>query len=148
MGQFLTAIFARLDGLTLTVACGGHPPPVLIGADGSSLTLASAGTLLGVLEDPNVADTAVELAPGDTLLLYTDGLTEAGAPQRTLTTDEVAALLARAPAQTASETVERVLARALELGGGVIRDDVAVLVVAQPSTTGRTGAGESSTRGQ
>jgi serine phosphatase RsbU (regulator of sigma subunit)/PAS domain-containing protein len=147
LGQVLTAIFARLDGTTLTVACGGQPPPVLLGADGAQKPLESAGTLLGVLDDPDVSDTVVELSGGDTLLLYTDGLTEAGAPARTLATEDVAALLAAARSDTAAETVEHVLARALELGGGVIRDDVAVLV-AQPSTAGRSSAGESSTRGQ
>ena len=35
------------------------------------------GTLLGVIEDPRIADTTIDLEPGDTLLLYTDGLTEA-----------------------------------------------------------------------
>jgi serine phosphatase RsbU (regulator of sigma subunit) len=145
--QFLTAIFARLDGTRLTLASGGHPPPVLLGADGAMKPLACRGTLLGVLEDPPVADTVVSLEGGDTLLLYTDGLTEAGAPERTLGTEDVAALLATARSQSAAETVERVLARALDMGVGFIRDDVAVLV-AQPSTAGRSRAGESSTRGQ
>jgi phosphoserine phosphatase RsbU/P len=136
-GQFLTAVFARIDGMTLTLACGGHPPPVLVGADGRVKPLAAAGTLLGVLDDPDVADTKVLLQDGDTLLLYTDGLTEAGAPARTLSTEEVAALLAEVGSDSAQETVERCLAHALTLGGGVIRDDVAVLV-AHVSTAGRT----------
>ncbi len=136
-GQFLTAIFARIEGSTLTVACGGHPPPILLAADGRAKPLDTRGTLLGVLDDPDVSDLAVTLEPGDTLLLYTDGLTEAGAPARTLSTGDVAELLRGARADTAAETVRRCLARALELGGGVIRDDVAVLV-GHVSTEGRT----------
>ncbi len=146
-GQFLTAIFARIEGRRLTMACGGHPPPVLLAADGTMKDLAPTGTLLGVLDDPHVSDVSVELAPGDTLLLYTDGLTEAGAPAHTLTTDDVAQLLREARADTAYETAQGCLARALTDGGGVIRDDVAVLV-ATVSTVGRTASTESSTRGQ
>ena len=136
-GQFLTAIFARVEGSTLTVACGGHPPPVLLDAAGTLKPLDTAGTLLGVLDEPNVHDSSVQLQAGDTLLLYTDGLSEAGAPERTLSTEDVAELLAQARADTAQNTVERVLAHALNAGGGVIRDDVAVLVVGV-STAGRT----------
>ena len=94
-GQFLTAIFARLSVLPngrfgLTFACGGHPPPVLLDAQREQRELDCRGTLLGVVEDPELTDAHAELEPGDTLLLYTDGLTEAGAPARTLLTAEVA----------------------------------------------------------
>ena len=146
-GQFLTAIFARIEGSQLIVACGGHPPPVVLDAAGRDRRIDVTGTLLGVLDDPNVSDVTVVLEPGDTLLLYTDGLSEAGAPERTLTPDEVADVLRQARGDSAFDTVQAVLARALELGGGVIRDDVAVLV-ATVSTAGRNAPGESSTRGQ
>ncbi len=163
-GQFLTAIFARVTALPdgrfgLVVACGGHPPPVLLDADREPRPLAVRGTLLGVIEDPELADAHAEIGPGDTLLLYTDGLTEAGAPSRTLTTEEVARLLAGVRGETASQTAEGCLALALEAGGGVTRDDIAVLVAQVglatganrqqvASTAGRSAAGESSTRGQ
>ena len=57
----------------------------MLDARGPAARLACTGTLLGVIDDPHIADTEVELEPGDTLLLYTDGLTEAGAPKHTLT---------------------------------------------------------------
>jgi serine phosphatase RsbU (regulator of sigma subunit)/PAS domain-containing protein len=133
-GQFLTAIFARVEpgragGFFLTVACGGHPPPVVAGAAGEPRELACTGTLLGVIDDPHIADTEVQLQPGDTLLLYTDGLTEAGAPAHTLTTPEVAALLGKVRRETAAQTAQGALATALQAGGGTTRDDIALLVV-------------------
>ncbi|MDA0162793.1 SpoIIE family protein phosphatase [Solirubrobacter ginsenosidimutans] len=133
-GQFLTAIFARLTprpggGFRLRAACGGHPPPVVLDAAGRPRELPCAGTLLGVVDDPDIADSEVDLEPGDTLLLYTDGLTEAAAPQHTLTTAEVGTLLARVHTDTAEQTAQACLASAIAAGGGVNRDDVAVLVV-------------------
>ena len=94
------------------MACGGHPPPVLLAADGTVKPLECTGTLLGVLEDPLVHDVEAVLAPGDTLLLYTDGLTEAGAPARTLTTEDVGELLRLAHASHARETVANCLSAA------------------------------------
>jgi serine phosphatase RsbU (regulator of sigma subunit) len=151
-GQFLTAVYARLtasgSGFTLTLACGGHPPPVLLGADGTARPLNCTGTLLGVLDDPEVRDVETELGPGDILLLYTDGLTEAGAPARTLSTEDVADQLRAGRGPRARDTAANCLAAAARAGGGEVRDDVAVLVAQVPSTAGRTAAGESSTRGQ
>ncbi|MBE2318208.1 SpoIIE family protein phosphatase [Solirubrobacter sp. CPCC 204708] len=151
-GQFLTAVFARLiahgDGFAVTLACGGHPPPVLLDPDGNLRALECTGTLLGVLEDPRVHDVETRLAPGDTLLLYTDGLTEAGAPARTLSTEDVGDLLRAARASHARETALNCLAAAAQAGGGAVRDDVAVLVAQAGSTAGRTAPSESSTRGQ
>jgi serine phosphatase RsbU (regulator of sigma subunit)/CHASE3 domain sensor protein len=135
-GQFLTAIFARLaprgdgrPGFRLALACGGHPPPVVIDAEGVPRALECTGTLLGVIDDPKIVDTEIDLEPGDTLLLYTDGLTEASAPERTLSTPEVAELLAAVRGETAAQTAEGCLSSAIAAGGGVTRDDIAVLVV-------------------
>jgi serine phosphatase RsbU (regulator of sigma subunit) len=156
-GQFLTAIFARLETqpsgrFRLVFACGGHPPPVVLDAGREPRPLRCVGTLLGVVEDPELVDATIELDLGDTLLLYTDGLTEAGAPSRLLGTEDVARLLASVRGETASQTAEGCLREALAASGGAIRDDIAVLVaqvgVAVASTAGRTAAAESSTRGQ
>ena len=133
-GEFLTAIFARVGaraggGFDLVLACGGHPPPVLLDRAGTSRSRSTArARCSGAIDDPAITDVEAGLDPGDVLLLYTDGLTEAGAPQRTLTTADVAELLAATRGRTAAETAERCLARAIETGGGELRDDVAVLV--------------------
>ncbi|MET0578208.1 MAG: PP2C family protein-serine/threonine phosphatase [Ilumatobacteraceae bacterium] len=62
-------------GGTLTVALGGHPAP-LLGRDGAVHEIGRPGTILGMVE-PTVVDTAVDVGPGDTLVMYTDGLTDA-----------------------------------------------------------------------
>gem|GEM_PF-1676627 len=152
-GQFLTAIYGTLrerpaGGFELALACGGHPPPVLLDAARRPRPLACAGTLLGVIEAPLLSETRVALAPGDTLALYTDGLTEAGAPAHTLTTEEVARLLGEVSDGGAAAAADGCLRRALAAGGGVLRDDVAVLVArvtAPRSAAGRSTGGESST---
>jgi serine phosphatase RsbU (regulator of sigma subunit) len=153
LGQFLTGIYARLrarpDGaFAVTLACGGHPPPVVLRADGAAGPLECSGTLLGVLEDPHLEESEAILAPGDTLMLYTDGMTEAAAPERTMSAAEVADLLRAARASRARDTASDALAAVARMAGGALRDDVAVLVAQALSTEGRTAAGESSTRGQ
>ena len=84
--RFCTIAVAHLDRsqeqTLLTVAVGGHPCPILLRADGGVEEIAVHGTLLGLVEDPSLADVTVELAAGDTVLLYTDGVTEAAAPMR------------------------------------------------------------------
>ncbi|WP_156213388.1 PP2C family protein-serine/threonine phosphatase [Lentzea aerocolonigenes] len=80
--RLCTVIYGRIrpdgTGATVTLACGGHPPPVLIRADGTrELVRMPGGQLVGVLPVARFTTTTVHLGPGDTLLLYTDGLTEA-----------------------------------------------------------------------
>ncbi|MCJ7543421.1 MAG: PP2C family protein-serine/threonine phosphatase [Phycisphaerae bacterium] len=74
--QFCTAVYGVVDvsTLTLTFARAGHPEPILIRADGSPVRLSSPGGLLGVLPDATFPLHHVRLAPGDRLVLYTDGL--------------------------------------------------------------------------
>lgn len=79
---FCTVVYGSVrptpTGATLTLAAGGHPPPVLIRAEGATELLETpGGMLVGALPDAVFAGRAVHLAPGDTLLLYSDGLTEA-----------------------------------------------------------------------
>jgi sigma-B regulation protein RsbU (phosphoserine phosphatase) len=75
---FCTVLFGVLSGDTITLASGGHPPALLLRADGSATYLPTpGGQLIGMLPSAQVATTTVTLSTGDTLLLYSDGLTEA-----------------------------------------------------------------------
>jgi sigma-B regulation protein RsbU (phosphoserine phosphatase) len=139
--HFCSVIFGSLtadgDGYLLTLARGGHPDPLLIRADGTAGYLAiPGGPLVGVFDNAAFEATTIRLEPGDTLLLYTDGLTEAR-------TDAVGgrygerALLAfaasLAPA-TAASVVAAVTALLDELGPGV-QDDTALLALSVPYPT-------------
>ncbi|MFI2779925.1 PP2C family protein-serine/threonine phosphatase [Streptomyces sp. ALB3] len=82
--RFCTVIFGVLTpdgdqgGFRITLASGGHPPALLMRADGTADFLPTpGGQLIGVLPDARITTTTLRLDPGDTLLLHTDGLTEA-----------------------------------------------------------------------
>jgi len=77
---FCTAAVVRIhphdEGARLTVAVAGHPLPYVIRADGTVDLAGTSGTLLGFLDDIEVADTVLDLRAGDSLVLLTDGVLE------------------------------------------------------------------------
>lgn len=77
--QFATFFLARVDatGRHLTFSNAGHNWPALVRRDGTTLFLERGGLLLGVLEDIQLEHESVELKPGDVLVLFTDGISEA-----------------------------------------------------------------------
>ncbi|HWS34627.1 MAG TPA: SpoIIE family protein phosphatase [Actinoplanes sp.] len=77
-----TVIFGVLEGdargYTASIAAGGHPPALLVRANGATdYQTTDGGALIGILSEPRVATRTIRLEPGDTLILYSDGLTEA-----------------------------------------------------------------------
>jgi serine phosphatase RsbU (regulator of sigma subunit) len=78
----LHGIYDRSDG-SLLLASGGHPPPLIRHVDGQVEEAAVApGMLLGSFTEPRVCDTRLVIQRGETLILYSDGFTEAFAPER------------------------------------------------------------------
>jgi integral membrane sensor domain MASE1/anti-sigma regulatory factor (Ser/Thr protein kinase) len=135
--EFCTVAFARLEPngahARATVSSGGHPLPLVLRSEGTVETVGSHGTLLGVLEHPKLNDATVELRAGDTLVLYTDGLTDAFAPERIVTHADLTTALAPLAGKSAPE-IAREVARKL-LGGNEHepRDDIALLVLRIPA---------------
>jgi serine phosphatase RsbU (regulator of sigma subunit) len=131
-GRFVTIACVHLDlsqgHPRATIACGGHPLPLLVHPDGRAHEVGAPGTLLGLLPDPTLPERTVELGPGDVLVLYTDGLTEAGAPQHILTPGDLAAVAAQAAGGSASGMVQHLVGAALGRGPAP-RDDLAVLAL-------------------
>jgi len=140
MRNFCTVIVGVLapdgDGFTLTFANGGHPDPLLVRAHGTATYHAAPrGLLVGVMDDTTYTATTLRLAPGDMLLLYTDGLTEAptartgGSRYGNEALQAFAAGLGRA---TAVETIAALTALLDSFSDG-LTDDAAVLALSIPS---------------
>jgi PAS domain S-box-containing protein len=131
--RFCTIAVAHIDRSAattrLTVAVGGHPAPILLRADGRVETIGAAGTLIGLVDDPKLSDARTDLEPGDAILLYTDGVTEAEAPRRLWTPGELEAVVATAAGATAQELVDHVADAALSGLTAPPRDDVAMLAL-------------------
>jgi serine phosphatase RsbU (regulator of sigma subunit)/PAS domain-containing protein len=111
----------------LTVTLAGHPLPLLVGSDGEVHPVGRPGTLLGVIDPVRVSETAVELAPGETLLLYTDGVLDAGRTEAPLGEQGLIDLCRTGAGQPLEALLERIEQAALERAGGGLRDDIAVL---------------------
>ena len=131
-GRFCTIACVHLDlsrsPARVTVACGGHPLPLVVRASGAVEEFGTPGTLLGLVAHPDLQDRSAELRSGDTLVLYTDGLTEAGAPQHVWEPDELAA----AAGASAGGPAEAMVSRLLGAATGAVpaaRDDIALLVL-------------------
>jgi sigma-B regulation protein RsbU (phosphoserine phosphatase) len=137
--RFCSVVFGVLTpeagGCGVVLATGGHPPPVVIRSDGTAeYGYDVGGQVVGLLPEASFVATALHLGPGDTLLLYTDGLSEARV-DRDLRYDEddlLEFLASQAPA-SASHAVAAV--RGLLDGfGPALDDDTALLVVGVPAS--------------
>ena len=129
--RFLTALVAELtqedQGIVLEMASGGHPPPFLVGADGSVAMVDVQGPLIGVIPDVTYELARVRLAVGDKVVLYTDGLGDAQAPEVIFTEEDLAALIAEGRALEGQELAQFLESRAT--GGADARDDIAIVIL-------------------
>ncbi len=130
--RFATLVHAELtvgtDAVAVTLVNGGHPPALVLRGDRVE-SVVVPGTLLGVYPDPSLTEAGVRLAPGDTLLLYTDGVTEARGPHGLYGPERLEALLASLAGGSADDIADGILAEVSDFQDGRLRDDVALLVV-------------------
>jgi PAS domain S-box-containing protein len=131
--RFCTAVYARLrrlpSGARLTVASGGHPLPLRIDAGGRVEKIGRPGRLLGVTPDCRLSDTVTDLAPGDVVVLYTDGVTEARRRDAGRFGEERLAALVAAPGLDPGTIVRRVEEAVLGFQEGDQQDDVALVAL-------------------
>jgi PAS domain S-box-containing protein len=107
--------------------------PLLVRAEGEVEAVGEPGTLLGVLPDVEHIDTGARLRPGDAIVLFTDGLTEAGAPDRVMSAEALVELVGSCAGLGADEIARRVEEHAVSLQGGAARDDLALVVARVPA---------------
>ena len=140
VNQFATVIFGVLTPhggeFDVHLASGGHLPPLVLRADGRARYADTiGGHPVGIPMEPKFSAARFRLGPGDTLVLYTDGLTEARTGSGTERYDYHGALLEFAAAHsptTASAIVAAIQSLLDGLGAGV-EDDAAVLALGVPS---------------
>lgn len=130
--EFVSAFYGLIDSATggMAYSLAGHPPPVILRADGAPVLLPDDGGVLGALGDMRYANHETQLDIGDTLVMYTDGLLEARSPggdvfgiERLL---EACASAAAEPARTLPETL---FMSAFGFAEGRLADDVAIVAL-------------------
>jgi serine phosphatase RsbU (regulator of sigma subunit) len=132
--QFATVVLAyaapsRGGGIYARVALGGHPPPLIVRASGAVEAVGAFGTILGATPVPVLRDASVLLGPGDVMVLYTDGVTEAGSRTAPLGQDGLERLLASLAGQSPEAIVEAVERAVVDAQPGAPRDDIAVVAI-------------------
>jgi serine phosphatase RsbU (regulator of sigma subunit)/anti-sigma regulatory factor (Ser/Thr protein kinase) len=131
----LAAVTRRSDNLLdVTLHLAGHDQPVLVHADGTTSVVGINGTALGLLDTVKSPATRVPLAPGDTLIFYTDGVTERRRGPDLFGVDRLrreAAVLAGFPAEVVAA---RLRAATLNYSPEPPRDDIAIFAVRNDAT--------------
>lgn len=131
---FVSVCFGTLDRddgrWTFRSTSGGHPLPVLVRANGDVEPIGKPGTILGILDEIRCHTAETTLAAGDTLVLYTDGMTDVRPPHG-LTADEVHRIAqVAAQASTAEGVAERVRQQIADrLPMAQRTDDIALVVL-------------------
>jgi len=127
--RFLTAAAARLTGSRLDVAVAGQAPVLVVRAGGRVEALGEPGRVVGIAPGLGLSEASTSLQPGDAVILYTDGLTDAGAPGHLLHHDELGTFAARVLEHGAAAVADSLENRALAVASGHPRDDIALVVL-------------------
>jgi len=142
--QFVAVFYGILDPATamLTYCNAGHVPPYLLStqSDDAVQTLLRTGPPLGILEDVTWEQGVVQLAPGDVLVLYTDGITDAEDGKGTFFgTEQLLEVVRINLGRPAQDVQDALLAEVHEFVGDAPQfDDIALMVVVRGSTEGQT----------
>ncbi|MCC6660410.1 MAG: SpoIIE family protein phosphatase [Phycisphaerales bacterium] len=131
-GMFVTLFLGRYEPFTgrLRFANGGHPAPYLLNGGPPRKVGGSTGTVIGALPAQRYEEGEMSLRPGESLFLYTDGVTEARSPRNEFFTERrLEPFLGSVQGTDAEEMCRRSVAVIDEYQAGVRADDVTVLVL-------------------
>ncbi|MEA2246662.1 MAG: hypothetical protein QOH46_1191, partial [Solirubrobacteraceae bacterium] len=133
--QFATAVLAYVsavdgDQMKVRLSLAGHPPAIVVRRDGSVDTTGAFGTMLGLRSDAVARETELVLDRGDVLLLYTDGVTEAGPRGTPFGEEGLVQLLSGLSGHEPQSVVDAVEQAVVDAQDGQPRDDVALLALA------------------
>lgn len=137
--RFVTLFLAEIDPESghVRYVNGGHNPPYVVRASGATEALTAGGLLLGMFPEAEYDEGTTMLEPGDLLVAYSDGVTEARAPAKPgeemgeeWGEERLLDLLRESKTRPAEEVVERLVARVREFNGPLqLADDVTVAVI-------------------
>jgi serine phosphatase RsbU (regulator of sigma subunit) len=116
----------------LKVVCAGHPLPLRLRQDGSVEPAADPQPLLGVMDDLELYEQTVILAPGDVLLCVTDGVTERREGTRMLGDDGLIDVLTSCTGLTAGAVAARIMRAVERFANAAPSDDMAILAMRVP----------------
>jgi sigma-B regulation protein RsbU (phosphoserine phosphatase) len=137
--RFATATAIRFEtdgpGVTVRAGSGGHPPPLVVRADGWVEEVSCRGPLLGVFQQATFVTGRSRLEPGDVLVLYTDGVTEARRGREEFGEERLRDLLSSCAGRAADEVAGTVEEAVLTFQAGTARDDIAVLAMGPAALT-------------
>jgi sigma-B regulation protein RsbU (phosphoserine phosphatase) len=110
----------------------GHPLPLHVSPGGVVTPIGEAGSLIGVLDDVALSESSAPLAPGDALVVYTDGVSEGRSRSGEFFGDaRVFGHLTQASG-SAGDMAGSLLADVLEFQEGIARDDIAIVALRVP----------------
>jgi PAS domain S-box-containing protein len=129
----LATVESAEDGAELVLSLGGHPRPMLVRASGEVTEVGVPGTLLGLFDAPELHDVRVRLHPGDCLVMFSDGVTEARRGMEAFADHRLPQLLGELAGTPAGHVVHEVVTAVRTFSRNESgRDDIAVLALAVP----------------
>jgi sigma-B regulation protein RsbU (phosphoserine phosphatase) len=128
--QMCTVVYGEIDTsaetAVVTLAVAGHPPPLVVRADGTVESPVAHGTILGAFANPGFETCTFDLHQGDAIVVYSDGILDVELDGARVDESRLEALLAQAPGVDAQDLVDRLEGA---LHGTPLRDDVAIMAL-------------------
>jgi len=132
-GSFTTLLCGilrpRPGSARLSLANAGHPPPILLRTDGTVEIPPNSDTIIGAFEDAQWSSRSLTLHPGDVLVAYTDGITEARREDELFGEERLVAVVLAARDRPTEEIADRIIAAVRAFAGHEPSDDLALIAM-------------------